>query len=490
MRLMKVRILVSFLLILFSVDDLNAQSLEWVSTYSFGHRNQAYAVESCGDNTFIIASTTFNYIDREAGITEAIASIQRISDAGDLLWHLRIGEIETERTVARDVARISEDQFIVVGDRSALEPSGNGYTDRTIWLASFTSGGELLWEKELGAGVLTKIVPEPSGGATAAGQIEVSGGKAVYFVRIDRDGEVLSEETITATIGEWVYSMFRTEYGEYVLAIGGAYLVKLDSQWQILWERRVALDEYASILALFETPDGDYLGAGISSSGLDLGSAYIVKMDSSGAVEWERVIPPKTPEDGRWFKAVTESQHGTYVAAGAECILRDVCPNLYFGVFDKEGAQRSGLHVYSSNRESVSDILAMADGGILTVGERYYTDSSSPRADSSDVYAAKIGLAEFTSFEDRTRPPPSRVLSVYPNPSSGSLSVDLPLGGPAVSRLAIHDAVGKVVYTIGDLNNASAAGKTTIDVRHLVPGVYWLVTQTGNTYHSVSFVKL
>lgn len=76
-----------------------------------------------------------------------------------------------------------------------------------------------------------------------------------------------------------------------------------------------------------------------------------------------------------------------------------------------------------------------------------------------------------------------RKLSVFPNPASALVHVEM---GSGMEAIAIFDATGREVFRlIPDLSE----GVVTIDVRHLPSGLYFIAAQTGGKLWSGKFVK-
>ncbi|MBD2713966.1 PQQ-dependent sugar dehydrogenase [Microvirga sp. STR05] len=127
--------------------------------------------------------------------------------------------------------------------------------------------------------------------------------------------------------------------------------------------------------------------------------------------------------------------------------------NIWTGTYGRMRAicvsPQGRVYIGTSNRDG-RGAPAATDDRILVLENRAYTPNS-VRSRQSDA------------------------LALWPNPTAGSVSVRLP--EPASSPLTIHDALGRVVQTVAMAGRKEA----TLDIRQLVPGLYMLQTQMGNT---------
>ncbi|MEM8601510.1 MAG: T9SS type A sorting domain-containing protein, partial [Bacteroidota bacterium] len=72
------------------------------------------------------------------------------------------------------------------------------------------------------------------------------------------------------------------------------------------------------------------------------------------------------------------------------------------------------------------------------------------------------------------------VLSVYPNPTGGTATVSLALGGTAPARVTVYDVLGRAVARLHD-GPASDRLRLTLDTAALPAGVYVVRAETAET---------
>ncbi len=73
-------------------------------------------------------------------------------------------------------------------------------------------------------------------------------------------------------------------------------------------------------------------------------------------------------------------------------------------------------------------------------------------------------------------------ISIYPNPTSGIVHVDL--AGKKIQNLKLIDVTGKIV-----IEKTNANTTTLMDVSSLAKGIYFVILQTENGNQSFKLVK-
>jgi hypothetical protein len=91
------------------------------------------------------------------------------------------------------------------------------------------------------------------------------------------------------------------------------YVVKMDSSGNVVWTKTIGGSYYDGAYSIIQSPDRGYVVVGGTSSfgegGWDI---YVVKLDSSGNVQWTKII-----EEGGGVSSIIQSSDGGYVGAGS-----------------------------------------------------------------------------------------------------------------------------------------------------------------------------
>ncbi|PSR53953.1 hypothetical protein AHMF7605_10700 [Adhaeribacter arboris] len=97
------------------------------------------------------------------------------------------------------------------------------------------------------------------------------------------------------------------------------WLVKLNANGSIAWDRTLGGNDHESPLSLLQTKDGGYLVLGFSGSGISgdktqEGERWLVKLNPDGTIAWDKAYP-----DGLW-KILQQTSDGGYILSGRTLI--------------------------------------------------------------------------------------------------------------------------------------------------------------------------
>lgn len=167
-----------------------------------------------------------------------------------------------------------------------------------------------------------------------------------------------------------------TSDGGYI-AVGGiyeaekyqkAYIMKLDAEGQVEWEQKPKYRHTDSMAyRVIETKDGGYLVAGNTKSEDEpvVGQLYMIRLDSSGNVLWEKVQDDtiqSTPT------AIVETDDGDFFIAGSGSVSWVAYEKAYILKIDKNG-ETLWYNKYNFTDSVVfNDLIPANDGGYIAVG--------------------------------------------------------------------------------------------------------------------------
>jgi hypothetical protein len=96
-----------------------------------------------------------------------------------------------------------------------------------------------------------------------------------------------------------------------------ALVEKLTSAGAVTWARAYAAGPDGSAIdQIRQTADGGYIAAGAVTESSGEPGAMLLKLDSSGNVQWQQDLAPAAGTDGAVFNSVQQTSAGGYVAAG------------------------------------------------------------------------------------------------------------------------------------------------------------------------------
>ena len=285
-------------------------SIQWQRMLGGSDADEAYdiAVDNSG-NSYICGRTSGN--DK--------ALIAKYDTSGNLVW---------QRTL--------EGPSSTYAEQIALDSSGNphicGRHQNDLFIAKYNSSGTLEWQKGLtGYGGPGSSAGYESGNGLAIdslGNIYVSGdtnsGPGTYdamLIKYDSLGNELWQKTVGgggyANSGEvQVDSSDNLYLCGYDDSMGHvqAYVIKYNSSGTEQWQRMVggSSGEYCYAMAV-DNSGNVYLAGTTSSTGTSGGGDYlIVKYDSLGNLQWQRLLGGSTGYDSP-FSIVTDSSDNFYI---------------------------------------------------------------------------------------------------------------------------------------------------------------------------------
>ncbi len=174
----------------------------------------------------------------------------------------------------------------------------------------------------------SSIKPTSDGGYIVAGHTFSFGvgQDDVWVLKLDRSGNVQWQKSYGGTGSDAAASIAQTGDGGFVLTAvttsfgeGGyddVWILKLDSSGNIVWQKSyggIYQDEAGTILP---TPDGGIVLTGWTASFQDRqGDAWVLKLDGSGNIQWQKAYGGLGKGD--WGASIALTSDGGYVVAGS-----------------------------------------------------------------------------------------------------------------------------------------------------------------------------
>lgn len=245
-----------------------SSSIVWQNTAGGVADDGFHSVQNTTDGGCIAAGFTSS---REGTVTSshgrADVLIARFDAVGNQVWHKTFGGSEND--IAHAISPTQDGGWVVTGTTS----SSDGDVDQPkgaedIWVLKLNGSGELQWQTCLGGS------GEDNGTAI---QQTTDGGYIVAGTHHSQNGDV------GAALGET-----------------DAWLVRLDENGAILWEKSFGGPGNDLGFAVQQTSEGGFLlGGAIDSEPGELGGDYglcdslLVKTTADGTIEWQKVIGGK-----------------------------------------------------------------------------------------------------------------------------------------------------------------------------------------------------
>lgn len=218
-----------------------------------------------------------------------------------------------QRSLGLDAMALTRDGGYVVAGRGRPAQQTHGVAI-DAWVAKLDAQGEPLWEKCFGGegfDAFRSVRETSDGGYILAGSTHAEGkkGSDVLVMRLDAEGNLLNSAAFGGPKNDSASDVHQTSDGGYVIAAtedsGGkeakVWLLKLDAELQLSWEKKLGGDPPARGNCIEQTPDGGYFAlanrAELPSHAPDwakdtkrISKGWVLRLDSAGNVVWERIF--------------------------------------------------------------------------------------------------------------------------------------------------------------------------------------------------------
>ena len=118
----------------------------------------------------------------------------------------------------------------------------------------------------------------------------------------------------------------------------------------------------------------------------------------------------------------------------------------------------------------------------------YYCVTQMASNPQSDLVIIKHNTFVPTGIEDGAYSSPGNNLLIYPNPTSGSINIELKLENKQSVGVSVYSATGQLVYNVESVNPTGLYGMR-IDMSAFADGKYLVRVQTGEKSFAHRFIK-
>ncbi len=366
-----------------------------------------------------------------------------VAAADDALFITAVGGGSNEEGYS--VAQTSDGGYVVTGKSPSY-----GDADDDLLLIKFDSSGAEEWTKTIGGtstDVGYSVVQTFDGGYIVTGTTygeDIS--DDLLLVKFNSSGAAEWTKTVGGTSTDKSYSVVQTSDGGYVATgftyrYGGegiyVWLIKFNSSGAVEWIKTVG-DTGSSDVgnSVAQTSDGGYIvtGSTTNSAGAGGTDVLLVKFNSSGAVEWTKTVGGTSADVGN---SVAQTSDGGYIVTGQSISYSGTGYDLLFVKFDSSGAEEWTKIVGGDSSDFGRSVVQTSDGGYVVAG-----------------YSASYG--DDTGYD---------VLLVKFN-SSGAVEWTKTVGGESgdFGRSVVQTSDGGYVVT-GDTNSYDAGGSDILLIR-------------------------
>ena len=323
-------------------------AIDWQKSLGGANFDQATSIQQTTDGGYIVAGYSES---TDGDVTGNHGNydywVVKLDSTGTITWQKSLGGNGDDE--AYYIQQTSDGGYIVAGMSESVDgdvTSNHGYRD--FWVVKLDSIGGIDWQKCLGGTVgdgANSIQQTTDGGYIVAGHSNSTDGDVTgnhgswdyWVVKLTSTGTIEWQKSLGGTGGDAAFSIQLTADGGYIVAgysnstdgdVTGNHgsrdywVVKLDSLGAIDWQKSLGgtgIDEPCSIQ---QTTDGGYVVAGLSWStdgdvigtyNYGLTDYWVVKLDSSGTIDWQKSLGGWDGDDAY---SIQQTADGGYIVAG------------------------------------------------------------------------------------------------------------------------------------------------------------------------------
>lgn len=311
--------------------------MEWHRSYAGSSYISLLMIQGATDGGFILGGCSATLNPEEEAVW-----ILKLTSGGDIDWAESYGRIVNGYT--RSIQPTSDGGYIIAGSTEMADIGG-----QDIWVSKFTATLDVEWQKAYG-GSDEENIYNPEGIVVVYDDedvcsIQQTGDGGYILTGLYRDPMESSWEAMISKLDasgniEWkqahlgyfgpncIYSVQQISDGGFVFAGSASnrvpepssqqhkdiLVLKLDSEGLLEWKRTFggSDDDWAN--SIQQTEDGRFILMGTTLSyGLGEGDILIMKLSSSGEIEWQKTYGTCSNEK---VHSVLQTSDGGYLASG------------------------------------------------------------------------------------------------------------------------------------------------------------------------------
>ncbi|MBI2840333.1 MAG: hypothetical protein HYX75_18610 [Acidobacteria bacterium] len=421
--------------------------LLWHKRWGGGPAGFAVDIRRTQDGGYVAAGRTYSFGDAARGD----ACVVKLSASGTVSWEKTYGSSESD--AATSIEPTPDGGYLVAGEAGVRR---GGKLDSDVWIIKLDPGGGIEWERTYDQ---SPYDGDPALSLTNDGGFVFSAHTGVWqtsVVKAGSRGEIQWQKQLGAPpAGTTPSSIKQTPDGGYVVAgyttwLGAGnedvWVVKLDASGNIVWQKTYGGEDYDRAYSVQPTSDNGFVVAGYTgsfgstSSG---GAAWVLKLDGSGNVSWQKAIIPRGARSPYATDSEPMSDGGFILVGSTDEVNNEHGSDLWWVRLDSSGsivwdrALDLGLDEYGLS-------MALAhDGGFVLAGRSQVDETDSLNGgvvvigvDPDGQTCAGVGRSTDSVVEDTTAVPQTAPVNpVNTKARVRRLNVRASLGGDRSSDL-------------------------------------------------------
>lgn len=184
----------------------------------------------------------------------------------------------------------------------------------------------------------------------------------------------------------YVIAGYTLSYGQSMNITGDVYLIKINSSGTVQWTETVGGASYDEGYGIVQATDGGFVVAGVTYSfGAGNADMYILKFTSAGALSWSKTLGEAAGDE--YANAITRGTDGGYVVAGYTTSYGSGDEDIFLAKFTAAGNLSWTRSFGGTGNERANSVITVPDGYIMAGSTDSYGQGS------TDLYIVKYNLS-------------------------------------------------------------------------------------------------
>ncbi|MGE8554110.1 MAG: T9SS type A sorting domain-containing protein [Chryseobacterium jejuense] len=458
----------------FHVVKLNQQGEEaWEKYFSGNNHDYLSATVTTQDGGFLMAGTSYSgkgLDKKEDSKGGSDIWLIRINEFGDELWQKTLGTSSDEE--ARAVIQSTDLGFFVAGN---VQSSSNGYGSKDVWITRLDKDGKELSQLILGGKGLDeveKMIPTKDGGAllgiySRSSEVRVSGsGDSPRGTASPSEPRTANPASRTGKSTE--------NFGE-----GDYWIIKLDKTGKVEWEKNFGGkgDDHIRTLAL--TANGYIIGgesrserSGNKTVGIEEGTdLWLISLNERGDEQWQKSYNFKNRDilmgASVIYSADTQSSKGILLGGYTQAEGRIEKDDETFWMLYLDGNGNEQWRKHVSG-DSRQKEERLSDLKLNRDGSIILAGTSAKELGKENWKIVKLGDKQVNDLIEKYD------IKIYPNPVSDYAYIEIGFDFKEAD-IMLYDMSGRQLQNFKTKNRVSK-----INTQTLIQGAYLVTIKTDN----------
>jgi Domain of unknown function (DUF5122) beta-propeller len=290
-----------------------SEAASWARTYGGGGSDTVLSMQLTSDGGYVVTGVTDSFASGNVDLW-----VLKLKASGAIAWQKAYGGSSNE--AGYDIQQTADGSYIVAGYTTV---SGN----QDIWILKLDSVGNIIWQKKYDDGLdewAIDVEQTADGGFIVGGQ-RTFAGPDLLILKLDPDGNISWQKTYSGSESDILRGIHQTVDGGFIVAAEtlsfghgskDLWVLKLGSSGNIQWQKTYGGTSHDECSDIKQTTDGGYILVGATSSyGLGEDDAWVLKLNSSGDISWQKTYGFSATGEGA-FNIEQTPTDGGYIVAG------------------------------------------------------------------------------------------------------------------------------------------------------------------------------